>query len=41
MKLSDSQYRAMSDLFNECPAAFQSLPLVWKTAFFDRLYSKD
>jgi hypothetical protein len=41
MKLTDKQYQALLDLFNECNAAFMALPAVWKCAFYDRLYGRN
>lgn len=38
--LTDSQYRALLDLFNECNEDFWLLSQSTLDAFFDRLYAK-
>lgn len=38
--LTDSQYRALLDLFNECSEDFWLISQETRDAFFDRLFSK-
>jgi hypothetical protein len=37
--LNDSQYRALSGLFNECNSDFWLISEATRSAFFDRLYA--
>lgn len=39
MKLTEAQYQAMLNLFNEFNAAFNALPVEIKSAYYDRLYN--
>ena len=39
--LSDGQYRALSDLYNECNEDFYSLSNRTQQAFFDRLFGRN
>jgi hypothetical protein len=39
--LTDTQYKVLLDLFNECNEDFHHLPADTLSAFYDRLYGVD
>lgn len=41
MKLTEAQYKAVLNLFNEFNVAFNALPIEIKSAYYDRLMSGD
>lgn len=41
MKLTDTEYRVLSDLYHEVNGAFKRLPLEYQSAFYAHLYKKD